>query len=195
MSAGDNAEGPLPGDGLRPVDEAARALARRLLTTAGHGALAVIEAGSGHPSASRVAFALDQDGAPLILTSALAAHTPALATDPRCALLVGEPGGGDPLAHPRITLQGVARRLVRDSTEGRRARERYLQRHIAAVAAARAEGVPVGAYMVWSLMDNFEWASGYEKRFGIVHVDYSTLTRTLKDSARWYQGFLAGKQG
>ena len=75
------------------------------------------------------------------------------------------------------------------------ARQRYLQRHIAAVAAARAEGVPVGAYMVWSLMDNFEWASGYEKRFGIVHVDYSTLTRTLKDSARWYQGFLAGKQG
>ncbi len=70
------------------------------------------------------------------------------------------------------------------------ARTRYLQRHIAAVAAAMAEGVRVGAYMVWSLMDNFEWSSGYEKRFGIVHVDYTTLQRTLKDSARWYQGFL-----
>jgi beta-glucosidase len=44
--------------------------------------------------------------------------------------------------------------------------------------------------MVWSLMDNFEWASGYEKRFGIVHVDYATQQRTLKDSARWYQAFL-----
>jgi beta-glucosidase len=44
--------------------------------------------------------------------------------------------------------------------------------------------------MVWSLMDNFEWASGYEKRFGIVHVDYATQQRTLKDSARWYQVFL-----
>jgi putative heme iron utilization protein len=129
VSAGDNAEGPPPGDGLRPVDDTARALARRLLTTAGHGALAVIEAGSGHPSASRVAFALDEDGAPLILTSALAAHTPALSADPRCALLVGEPGGGDPLAHPRMTLQGVARRLVRDSAEGRRVRERYLRAH------------------------------------------------------------------
>ena len=40
-------------------------------------------------------------------------------------------------------------------------------------------------------MDNFEWASGYAKRFGIVHVDYATQVRTLKDSARWYQGFLS----
>jgi len=45
-------------------------------------------------------------------------------------------------------------------------------------------------YMVWSLMDNFEWASGYEKRFGIVHVDYATQKRTLKDSALWYKKFL-----
>jgi beta-glucosidase len=46
-------------------------------------------------------------------------------------------------------------------------------------------------YMVWSLMDNFEWASGYVKRFGIVHVDYDSQKRTLKDSALWYQQFLA----
>ena len=44
--------------------------------------------------------------------------------------------------------------------------------------------------MVWSLLDNFEWASGYEKRFGIVHVDYATQRRTLKDSALWYRDFL-----
>jgi beta-glucosidase len=44
--------------------------------------------------------------------------------------------------------------------------------------------------MVWSLLDNFEWASGYEKRFGIVHVDYATQRRTLKDSAVWYRTFL-----
>jgi beta-glucosidase len=44
--------------------------------------------------------------------------------------------------------------------------------------------------MVWSLLDNFEWASGYEKRFGIVHVDYATQQRTLKDSALWYRDFL-----
>ena len=44
--------------------------------------------------------------------------------------------------------------------------------------------------MVWSLLDNFEWASGYEKRFGIVHVDYPSQRRTPKDSALWYRDFL-----
>jgi len=66
----------------------------------------------------------------------------------------------------------------------------YLQTHIAAVAKAIAAGVPVHGYMVWSLMDNFEWSSGYAKRFGIVHVDYDTQKRTLKDSALWYRDFL-----
>ena len=69
-------------------------------------------------------------------------------------------------------------------------RTEYLQNHIAAVAAAMKHGVPVAAYMVWSLMDNFEWSSGYAKRFGIVHVDYATQQRTLKDSANWYREFL-----
>ncbi|MES2581552.1 MAG: GH1 family beta-glucosidase [Pseudomonadota bacterium] len=69
-------------------------------------------------------------------------------------------------------------------------RTRYIQRHIAAVAEAMRQGVRMEGYMVWSLMDNFEWASGYEKRFGIVHVDYDTQVRTLKDSARWYRDFL-----
>lgn len=69
-------------------------------------------------------------------------------------------------------------------------RTEYLQTHIAAVAEAMQQGVPVAGYMVWSLMDNFEWSSGYAKRFGIVHVDYATQRRTLKDSARWYRDFL-----
>jgi beta-glucosidase len=67
----------------------------------------------------------------------------------------------------------------------------YLRTHIAAVADAMDQGVPMGGYMVWSLMDNFEWSSGYAKRFGIVHVDYATQKRTLKDSALWYRQFLA----
>jgi len=71
-----------------------------------------------------------------------------------------------------------------------RQRTDYIARHIAAVAEAMRQGVRMGGYMVWSLMDNFEWASGYEKRFGIVHVDYETQARTLKDSARWYREFL-----
>jgi beta-glucosidase len=69
----------------------------------------------------------------------------------------------------------------------------YLVRHIAAVAQAMRQGVHMAGYMVWSLLDNFEWASGYEKRFGIVHVDFETQKRTLKDSALWYRGFLASQ--
>ena len=66
----------------------------------------------------------------------------------------------------------------------------YLQSHIAAVADAIDAGAPVAGYMVWSLMDNFEWASGYAKRFGIVHVDYATQRRTMKDSGLWYRDFV-----
>ena len=71
----------------------------------------------------------------------------------------------------------------------------YLRTHIAAVGAALAQGVPMAGYMVWSLMDNFEWSSGYAKRFGIVHVDYATHKRTLKDSAHWYRAFLQLAKG
>ena len=67
----------------------------------------------------------------------------------------------------------------------------YIATHIAAVATAMKAGVPMAGYMVWSLMDNFEWASGYVKRFGIVHVDYDTQKRTPKDSAHWYRAFMA----
>ena len=69
-------------------------------------------------------------------------------------------------------------------------RTEYIARHIAAVAEAIRHGVRMDGYMVWSLLDNFEWASGYEKRFGIVHVDYETQRRTLKHSALWYRDFL-----
>ena len=69
----------------------------------------------------------------------------------------------------------------------------YIAHHIAAVADALAQGVPMAGYMVWSLLDNFEWASGYEKRFGIVHVDYATQQRTPKDSALWYRDFLRAR--
>ncbi|MEX3015567.1 GH1 family beta-glucosidase [Gymnodinialimonas hymeniacidonis] len=68
----------------------------------------------------------------------------------------------------------------------------YLDQHLRAVQAAIAEGAPVAGYFVWSLMDNYEWALGYEKRFGLVHVDFDTLARTPKASyhalADWWRG-------
>jgi beta-glucosidase len=69
-------------------------------------------------------------------------------------------------------------------------RRHYLMRHLGALRQAIADGVPVKGYFAWSLVDNFEWAEGYLKRFGLVHIDYATQQRRLKDSARWYQSFL-----
>jgi beta-glucosidase len=66
-------------------------------------------------------------------------------------------------------------------------RRAYLQAHFEQALQARNEGVDLRGYFVWSLMDNFEWAWGYDKRFGIVYVDYATQQRTLKDSALWYK--------
>ena len=96
-------------------------------------------------------------------------------------LFVTENGGAfkDTLQHGRVHDAG---------------RTAYIKSHIAAVGEALRQGVPMAGYMVWSLMDNFEWASGYEKRFGIVHVDYATQQRTLKDSALWYRSFLQQQQ-
>jgi beta-glucosidase len=67
----------------------------------------------------------------------------------------------------------------------------YLDGHIGAVARAIADGVDVRRYFAWSLMDNFEWSRGYDKRFGIVHVDYATQRRTLKRSGAWYRDLIA----
>lgn len=63
----------------------------------------------------------------------------------------------------------------------------YVRRHIEAVSRAMGEGVPVQGYFLWSLLDNFEWAFGYSKRFGIVYMDYETLERIPKDSFGWYR--------
>lgn len=70
-------------------------------------------------------------------------------------------------------------------------RVEYYRLHLDAVEQAIALGVPMGGYFAWSLMDNFEWAEGYDKRFGIVYVDYATQQRTLKDSALYYRDRIA----
>jgi beta-glucosidase len=67
------------------------------------------------------------------------------------------------------------------------ARIDYIQRHLTQLARAIDDGVDVRGYFHWSIMDNFEWAYGYTKRFGLVHVDFTTGERTPKDSYRWFQ--------
>lgn len=72
-------------------------------------------------------------------------------------------------------------------------RIRFLADHIDAMAVALRSGVDVRGYMVWSLLDNFEWARGYTKLFGLVRVDPATLDRTVKQSGQWYRDFIAAQ--
>lgn len=111
---------------IRPTTPEAIQLAKNLLRTSRYGAIAVFDAATGRPLASRVAVATDTDGTPLILVSGLAAHTPGLLANPACSLLLGEVGKGDPLAHARITLHCQARKVERDTPDYPRLRRRYL---------------------------------------------------------------------
>lgn len=89
-----------------------------------------------------------------------------------------------------ITENGAAFRDPPVDASGRVAdvqRVDYLREHLKAAAAAVSQGVNLRGYFTWSLLDNFEWAHGYSKRFGIVHVDFRTQRRTPKDSARFYR--------
>jgi beta-glucosidase len=65
-------------------------------------------------------------------------------------------------------------------------RQDYLISHLAACASAARKGAPLAGYFAWSLLDNFEWAYGYDKRFGLVHVDYTTQKRTIKGTGHRY---------
>ncbi|WP_040617016.1 HugZ family protein [Roseibium sp. TrichSKD4] len=114
---------------LREVDDDARRQAKTLVRTARYAALGALEVETGHPQVSRVALATDVDGTPVILTSTLSGHTSAIMSDHRCSLLCGEPGKGDPLAHPRISLFCRAERIDRKSDDHGRLRRRYLARH------------------------------------------------------------------
>jgi heme iron utilization protein len=97
---------------IRPTDDEARALAHGLMAQARFAALGVIDPDSGAPMVTRVAFGTTPQGGPLTLISDLSHHTRALKAQPAASLLLGEPGSrGDPLTHPRLTLQVQARFL------------------------------------------------------------------------------------
>lgn len=112
-------------DPFRPVDAEARALARSLIDGATYAALAVLE--QGQPAVTRIAFATTPEGAPLSLISDLSGHTAALRTTPAASLLVGEPEDrGDPLTHPRLTLQATAHFIARGNAAHAALRAHYL---------------------------------------------------------------------
>ena len=87
-----------------------------------------------------------------------------------------------------ITENGAAYRdTLVDGNIHDEERRAYIESHVSAIADAIEQGVDIRGYFVWSLLDNFEWALGYSKRFGLYYVDYPTQARTLKHSGRWYK--------
>lgn len=116
-----------PDDLLQPVTAEVQHEVRALIEDARYASLATISPADGHPMCSRVGLATLADGTPLVFLSALAAHTSALLADSRCGLLVGEPGKGDALAHPRISITCEA--MVMHGDEASAARQRFLQAH------------------------------------------------------------------
>lgn len=96
---------------------------------------------------------------------------------------------GNPLVY--ITENGAAfKDAVTDGQVHDPLRVSFLQAYLEKTAEAIRDGANVNGYFVWSLMDNFEWAAGYAKRFGIIHVDYDTQQRTIKDSGYWYRDLI-----
>ncbi|MBN9248026.1 MAG: HugZ family protein, partial [Hyphomicrobium sp.] len=115
-------------DTLQPVDDAARRLGKTLMRTARYASLATIDPLDGSPSVSRVSLATAMDGSPVFLISRLSGHFANLEADARCSLLVGEPGKGDPLAYPRMTLIGTAENLA-DNPDRPHVKSRFLRRN------------------------------------------------------------------
>ena len=89
--------------------------------------------------------------------------------------------GGD-----RVVIEADGTKAVHDPK-----RIAYLKRHFEAALKAIEDGVDLRGYFVWSMLDNFEWAFGYTKRFGIVYTDYETEERIPKDSFKWYKRLIA----
>ena len=93
---------------------------------------------------------------------------------------------GEPVMYVTESGTPIGEEVRPDGTVSDPERLDYLKRHFAAAWHAIQEGVKLRGYFVWSLMDNFEWAYGYSKRFGLTYVDYTTQKRTVKESGRWY---------
>ena len=163
----ESSEGPKK-EVLRPTDAESRLLAKTLLREARFGALACLEPETGSPLVSRVALAADPSGAPVFLISQLSAHFGALEADARASILIGEPGKGDPLAHPRLTAVGRAEKIA-PGDERNILKSRYLGRHPKASLYA-----DFGDFAFWRLnIERVSLNGGFGKAYALTADDVS----------------------
>ncbi|MCV3273670.1 HugZ family pyridoxamine 5'-phosphate oxidase [Roseobacter sinensis] len=161
---------------LQPVDAAVRRTAKTFLRSARHAALATLDPASGIPMASRISVATDSAGQPLFLISQLSGHFGALEADPRASVLLGEPGKGDPLAHPRITVFGRAQRIADESRALLRAR--FLARHPKAALYA-----DFGDFAFWRLqIEGASFNGGFGKAYQLTPEDLCAPTDPALDA-------------
>ena len=93
--------------------------------------------------------------------------------------------------HIIVTENGVCYKdEVKNGRIHDKKRIQFFKDYLSNILRAKREGAPIKGYFIWSLTDNFEWSEGYEPRFGLVHVDFKTQKRTIKDSGFWFQEFL-----
>ena len=114
---------------IRETDEEALELAGSLICNAMHGVLAAHDPASGHPHVSRIQLSTSSQGKLVTLISSLSSHTKCLIANPVCSILIGEPGKGDPLAHPRISVPLLATPVKRESPEHDQLRASHLRHY------------------------------------------------------------------
>ncbi|MDO5705789.1 MAG: pyridoxamine 5-phosphate oxidase [Paracoccus sp. (in: a-proteobacteria)] len=150
---------------IRQTDDHARAIARDLLTGMRHAVLSVLDPATGHPHLSRIACQVGPDGMPVALLSGLAAHSRALIADPRAGLLVeSPPAKGDPMTHPRLSVQVIAR-ILTDPPPG--IRDRWLTAHPRA-----AVFIDLPDFRFWELRPQSAWLNaGFGAAFRLTPAD------------------------
>ncbi|MEM8541101.1 MAG: pyridoxamine 5'-phosphate oxidase family protein [Pseudomonadota bacterium] len=114
---------------IRDTDQEALTMAGDLIVNAMYGSLALHDQASEYPHISRIQLSTDVDGTIITLISTLSAHTKCIAANPKCALLVGEPAKGDPLAHPRISVPVFATQIEHGSSDYQRIRASHLKHY------------------------------------------------------------------
>ncbi|MBV2144060.1 pyridoxamine 5'-phosphate oxidase family protein [Falsochrobactrum sp. TDYN1] len=164
---------------IRPTTIEAIRLARTLLRTVRYGAIAVLDAATGRPLASRVGVATDIDGTPIILVSGLAAHTPALLAHPACSILLGHAGKGDPLAHARVTVHCMAEKIERSSPDQLRISRRYLNHNPKGALYAN-----LGDFVFFRLVvESASLNGGFGKAFNLTPGDLLSDPKAAEDIA------------